>query len=73
MKRKENGNTKQKIYETAKRLYIEHGYFNISNKRLSEESGINQGLKMCIRDSRYGAPEKRFVLRYNQRQFEMGR
>ena len=44
MKRKENGNTKQKIYETAKRLYIEHGYFNISNKRLSEESGINQGL-----------------------------
>ena len=44
MKHKENGNTKQKIYETAKRLYIEHGYFNISNKRLSEESGINQGL-----------------------------
>ncbi|MEG0376951.1 MAG: TetR/AcrR family transcriptional regulator [Eubacterium sp.] len=44
MKNEKTANAKQKIYETAKKLYIEYGYFNISNKRLAEESSVNQGL-----------------------------
>ncbi|QSX09182.1 helix-turn-helix transcriptional regulator [Alkalibacter rhizosphaerae] len=35
---------KQKIYEVAKILYIREGYYKVSNKRLAEESGVNQGL-----------------------------
>lgn len=36
--------TKQKIYEVAKILFLEEGYNNVSNKKIAEVSGVNQGL-----------------------------
>ncbi|MBF7096453.1 TetR/AcrR family transcriptional regulator [Alkalibacter mobilis] len=36
--------TKQIIYEVAKILYIREGYNKITNKKIAEVSGINQGL-----------------------------
>lgn len=37
-------NTKQNIYEVAKILYVQEGYHKITNKKIEEFSGINQGL-----------------------------
>lgn len=36
--------TKQKIYEIAKMLFIEEGYNKVTNKKIAEVSGTNQGL-----------------------------
>lgn len=36
--------TKQKIYEVAKILYITEGYHNVSNKYLAQQAEVNQGL-----------------------------
>ncbi|MFZ7120089.1 MAG: TetR/AcrR family transcriptional regulator [Eubacteriaceae bacterium] len=36
--------TKQKIYEVAKKLFIQEGYNNVTNKKIAEVSGENQGL-----------------------------
>ncbi|NTW72777.1 MAG: TetR/AcrR family transcriptional regulator, partial [Eubacteriaceae bacterium] len=36
--------TKQKIYEIAKILFLQEGYNKVTNKKISEVSGINQGL-----------------------------
>ena len=35
--------TKQLIYETAKRLFLEEGY-NVGSRRIAEVAGVNQGL-----------------------------
>lgn len=36
--------TKQRIYEVAKALYIQEGYKKVSNKRLAQQADVNQGL-----------------------------
>lgn len=37
-------NTKDKIYNTAKRLYLENGYENTPNTLIAKEAGVNLGL-----------------------------
>ncbi|MFA0814970.1 MAG: TetR/AcrR family transcriptional regulator [Anaerofustis sp.] len=36
--------TKQRIYETAKILFIEEGYQRTTNRKIAEAAGVNQGL-----------------------------
>jgi AcrR family transcriptional regulator len=37
-------NTRDKIYNTAKRLYLENGYANTPNTMIAKEAGVNLGL-----------------------------
>jgi AcrR family transcriptional regulator len=37
-------NTRDKIYNTAKRLYLENGYENTPNTLIAKEAGVNLGL-----------------------------
>ena len=37
-------NTRDKIYNTAKRLYLENGYENTPNTQIAKEAGVNLGL-----------------------------
>ncbi|MDK2904408.1 MAG: hypothetical protein PWP56_2105 [Acetobacterium sp.] len=37
-------NTRQRIYQTAKRLYLENGFDNTPNTMIAKEAGVNLGL-----------------------------
>ncbi|MBF7095903.1 TetR/AcrR family transcriptional regulator [Alkalibacter mobilis] len=37
-------NTRDKIFNTAKRLYLENGFINTPNKMIAKEAGVNLGL-----------------------------